>query len=113
MDLEGSLKSIDGAKSARIRRFVQVSAMAVDDRFARMRHLCGAYIEAKRGADEALRASGARLDNPAARVADRRPMPAAGRQGADVPGGDIPRDDVAAVIIAVLENDAAGCVVRR
>src|SRR4051812_49850809 len=31
VDLEGSLKSIDGARRAGIRRFVQISAIGVDD----------------------------------------------------------------------------------
>ncbi len=59
VDFGGSLKSIDGAKGARIRRFVQVSAMAVDDPVpADASPVWRAYIEAKREADEALRASG-------------------------------------------------------
>jgi len=59
VDLEGSLKSIDGAKGAGIRRFVQVSAMAVDDPVpADASPVWRAYIEAKRQADEALRPAG-------------------------------------------------------
>ena len=58
VDLEGSLKSIEGARLAGIRRFVQVSAIDVD---ARCRRTAGevwqAYVEAKRDADAALRGS--------------------------------------------------------
>ena len=106
VDLEGSLKSIDGAKGARIRRFVQISAMAVDDPVpADASPVWRAYVEAKREADEALRASG--LDWTILRPGWRTDEPGRRRVvlGRDVPEGDIPRDDVAAVIVAVLEND--------
>jgi uncharacterized protein YbjT (DUF2867 family) len=106
VDFEGSLKSIDGAKGARIRRFVQVSAMAVDDPVpADASPVWRAYIEAKREADEALRASG--LDWTILRPGWLTDDPGRRRVaiGRDVPEGDIPRDDVAAVIVAVLEND--------
>ncbi len=106
VDLEGSLKSIDGAKGARIRRFVQVSAMAVGDPVpADASPVWRAYIEAKRDADEALRASG--LDWTILRPGWLTDDPGRLRVliGRDVPEGDIPRADVAAVIAAVLEND--------
>jgi uncharacterized protein YbjT (DUF2867 family) len=106
VDFEGSLKSMDGAKGARIRRFVQVSAMAVDDPVpADASPVWRAYIEAKREADEALRASG--LDWTILRPGWLTDDPGRRRVaiGRDVPEGDIPRDDVAAVIVAVHEND--------
>jgi uncharacterized protein YbjT (DUF2867 family) len=64
-----------------------------------------AYIEAKRAADEALRAS--QLDWTILRPGWLSDDPATQRVviGRDVPEGDIPRADVAAVIAAVLEND--------
>ena len=64
-----------------------------------------AYIEAKREADEALRASG--LDWTILRPGWLTEDPGRRRVviGRDVPEGDIPRGDVAAVIAAVLEND--------
>jgi len=106
VDLEGSLKSIEACKPAGIKRFVQISAMVVDDPVAEdASPVWRAYIEAKRAADEALRASqldwtvlrpGWLTDDPGTRrvLVDR-----------DVPEGDIPRSDVAAVIAAVLEDD--------
>jgi uncharacterized protein YbjT (DUF2867 family) len=105
VDFEGSLKSIDGAKGARIRRFVQVSAMAVDPVPADASPVWRAYIEAKREADEALRASG--LDWTILRPGWLTDDPGRLRVviGRDVPEGDISRGDVAAVIAAVLEND--------
>src|ERR1700742_68623 len=55
VDLEGSLKSIEGARAAGIERFVQISAIGVDrppppDRG----EVWAAYVEAKRDADAAL-----------------------------------------------------------
>ncbi|MFC6345259.1 NAD(P)H-binding protein, partial [Nocardioides hankookensis] len=58
VDLEGSLKSIEGARQAGIRRFVQISAIGVDDPLpADTGDVWRAYVEAKRDADAALRAS--------------------------------------------------------
>ena len=58
VDLEGSLKSIDGARGAGIRRFVQVSAMHVDKPVpSGTSEVWRAYVEAKRDADAALRDS--------------------------------------------------------
>src|SRR6188508_3320438 len=56
VDLEGSLKSIEGARLAGIRRFVQVSAIDVDRPVAAdAGEVWQAYVEAKRDADAALR----------------------------------------------------------
>ena len=58
VDLEGSLKSIEGAGLAGIRRFVQVSAIDVDRQVAAdTGEVWRAYVEAKRDADAALRAT--------------------------------------------------------
>jgi uncharacterized protein YbjT (DUF2867 family) len=106
VDLEGALKSIEGAHAAGIARFVMVSAIGVDaplpDDTA---PVWRAYVEAKRDADAALRASGldwtvlrpGRLtdDDPTGRVA----------LAAQLERGDIPRADVAAVVAAVLADD--------
>jgi len=106
VDLEGSLKSIDACKPARIKRFVQISAMAVDDPIPEdASPVWRAYIEAKRAADEALR--GSQLDWTILRPGWLSDDPGTRRVliGRDVPEGDIPRADVAAVIAAVLDND--------
>src|SRR4051812_25585111 len=59
VDLEGSLKSIEGARRAGIRRFVQVSAIGVDEGLpSDTSEVWRAYVEAKRDADAALRSSG-------------------------------------------------------
>jgi uncharacterized protein YbjT (DUF2867 family) len=106
VDLEGSLKSIEACKPAAIKRFVQISAMAVVDPIPEdASPVWRAYIEAKRAADEALRAS--QLDWTILRPGWLTDDPGTRRilLGRDVPEGDIPRADVAAVIAAVLEND--------
>lgn len=57
VDLEGSLKSIAGAEKAGIRRFVQVSAIGVDEPITGdIDAVWRAYVEAKRDA-EALTAA--------------------------------------------------------
>jgi uncharacterized protein YbjT (DUF2867 family) len=106
VDLEGSLKSIEACKPAGIKRFVQISAQAVDDPITGdASPVWRAYVEAKRTADEALR--GSQLDWTILRPGWLTDDPGTRRViiGRDVPEGDIPRADVAAVVAAVLEND--------
>jgi uncharacterized protein YbjT (DUF2867 family) len=108
VDLEGSLKSIDGARSAGIERFVQVSAIGVDDPLpADTGDVWRAYVEAKRDADAALRESG--LAWTIIRPGRLTDDPATGKVslGADVTRGDVTRADVAAVLAAVLDADGA------
>ena len=104
VDLEGSLKSVEGARAAGIRRFVQISAIGVDDPLpADTAAVWRAYVEAKRDADAALRASG--LDWTIIRPGRLTDEPATGRValGADVQRGEVTRADVAAVVAAVLD----------
>lgn len=105
VDLEGSLKSIEGAQQAGIRRFVQVSAIGVDNPVPEdTEPVWRAYVEAKRDADAALRDSG--LDWTIIRPGRLTDAPAtdAVRLAAEVEPGEIPRADVAAVIAAVLDE---------
>ena len=107
VDLEGSLKSVEGARIAGIERFVQVSAINVDEPLpADTSEVWRAYVEAKRDADAALRASdlawtiirpGRLTDDPATGLVSLGP---------DVDRGDVTRADVAAVIAAVLDEPA-------
>ena len=106
VDLEGALKSMAGAKAAGIRRFVQVSAINVDNPPPPgTGEVWRAYVEAKREADAALRDSD--LDWTIIRPGRLTDDPAAGvvSLGPDVPRGDVPRADVAAVLAAVLDVD--------
>ncbi len=108
VDLEGSLKSIEGARLAGIGRFVQVSAINVDKPVPPdASPVWRAYVEAKRDADAALRASG--LDWTILRPGRLTDEPATGRValGTDIPRGDIPRADVAAVIGAVIDQPSS------
>ena len=91
VDLEGSLKSIEGARLAGIRRFVQVSAINVDDPLPDdTGDVWRAYVEAKRDADAALRESG--LDWTIIRPGRLTDEPATGlvALGSGVPRGDDP-----------------------
>jgi uncharacterized protein YbjT (DUF2867 family) len=107
VDLEGSLKSAEGARKAGITRVVQVSAIGVDDPLPEgTDEVWRAYVEAKRDADTALRDSG--LDWTIIRPGRLTDDPATGlvSLGTDVARGDIPRADVAAVLAAVLDEPA-------
>jgi uncharacterized protein YbjT (DUF2867 family) len=105
VDLGGSLKSIAGAMLAGIDRFVQISAIGVDEPIGDdVEPAWRAYVEAKRDADIALRDSdldwtiirpgGLTDDDPTGRV----------EVAEKVDRGQIPRADVAAVIVAVLTD---------
>ena len=112
VDLEGSLKSIEGAKKAGIRRFVQVSAIGVDQPVPEdTEPVWRAYVEAKRDADAALRESG--LDWTIIRpgkLTDDPPRDAV-LLAEEVERGEISRADVAAVLAAIL--DEPGSVKRQ
>jgi nucleoside-diphosphate-sugar epimerase len=108
VDLEGSTKSVDAAKRVGVRRFVQVSAIGVDEPLPEdTDDVWRAYVEAKRDADAYLRDSG--LDwtiiRPG-RLTDDAPTGQVAL-GEDVSRGDVTRGDVAAVLAAVLEDDRA------
>jgi len=107
VDLGGSLKSIEGARAAGVSRFVQVSAIGVDQPLgADAGDVWTAYVEAKRDADVALRDSdldwtiirpgGLTDDAPTGHVA----------LAETVERGQVPRADVAAVIVAALDEPA-------
>lgn len=107
VDLEGSLKAQEGARLAGVRRFVQVSAIGVDAPVTDdMPAVWAAYVVAKRDADEALRDTD--LDWTILRPGGLTDDEGTGRVrlGDHVPPGDVPRADVAAVIAAVLHDDA-------
>lgn len=105
VDLEGSLKSIEGALQVGIRRFVQVSAINVDNPVpVDAGEVWKAYVAAKRDADIALRASS--LDWTIIRPGRLTDEPGTGlvALGPDVPRAEIPRADVAAVLAAVIPD---------
>ena len=105
VDLGGSLKSIEAARKAGISRFVQVSAIGVDDPLpVHTGDVWRAYVEAKRDADAALRDS--HLDWTILRPGRLTDEAGTARValGQDVARGDIPRVDVAATVAAVLDD---------
>jgi uncharacterized protein YbjT (DUF2867 family) len=100
MDYGGAVKLIEAAKANGIARYVMVSSMGADpdaegEGFA-------AYLRAKGRADAALAASG--LDYTIVRPGRLTDDPGTGRVelGEDVQRAEIPREDVAAVLAAVL-----------
>ena len=101
MDHGGAVKLIAAAKQAGIRRYVIVSSMGADvnapgdDTF-------GIYLQAKGKADDDLRASG--LEYTVVKPGGLTNDPGTGRVDlrTTVERGQVPRDDVAAVLAAVL-----------
>ncbi|MFC6285263.1 SDR family oxidoreductase [Nocardioides sp. GCM10027113] len=108
VDLEGALKSIEGARAAGISRFVQVSAIGVDEPLPEdTQPVWRAYVEAKRDADAALRESG--LDWTILRPGRLTDEPGSGHValGDDVARAEVPRQDVAAAVAAVIGAPAS------
>jgi uncharacterized protein YbjT (DUF2867 family) len=105
MDHGGATKTIAAARHAGVDRYVIISSMGAGsppppgegDVF-------GEYLRAKAAADADLAASGLRytIVRPGGLTND----PGTGRvnAAASVPRGQIPRDDVAAVVVAVLDE---------
>ena len=103
MDYGGAVKLIAAAKQARVDRYVIVSSMGAnpeipgDETFS-------VYLRAKGRADDAVLASG--LDATVVRPGGLTNNAGTGRVrlGESVPRGQVPRDDVAAVLAAVLDS---------
>jgi uncharacterized protein YbjT (DUF2867 family) len=106
VDYGGSVKAQEAAAQAGIRRFVQVSAWGVDAPVEGDDPVWAAYVEAKRDADTALRASG--LDWTILRPGGLTMEEGTGRVtlGDSVPRGSISREDVARLIALALHEPA-------
>ena len=105
VDYAGSVKSVQAAIIAGVRRFIQVSAWGVDNPVAEdADEQWAAYVAAKRDADAVLRQSG--LDwtilRPGALTYDEGTGRV--RLGPTVPRGSIARADVAALITACMDE---------
>jgi uncharacterized protein YbjT (DUF2867 family) len=104
MDHQGAVRLIEAALQAGTRRYVMVSSMGADDPDA-AEGVFRAYLEAKRAADEALRASG--LAYTIVRPGHLTDEPGTGRIATAAQfasSGQVPRDDVAATLAAVLSE---------
>jgi len=102
VDLGGAVRLIGAARDAGIRRYVMVSATGTER--ATVAGAMGPYLEAKLQADEALAASG--LDFTIVRPGRLTDDPATGHVACAAHfgrSGEVARDDVAAVLHAVLE----------
>ncbi|ADG76118.1 NAD-dependent epimerase/dehydratase [Cellulomonas flavigena DSM 20109] len=107
VDLEGSLKSQEGARLAGVRRFVQVSAIGVDEPITDdMPAVWAAYVVAKRDADSALRDTD--LEWTILRPGGLTDDEGTGRVALaeHVERGQVTRADVAAVVAAALREPA-------
>jgi uncharacterized protein YbjT (DUF2867 family) len=105
VDYAGSVKSMQAAVLAGIRRFVQVSAWGVDNPLPEETEpVWRAYVEAKRDADAMLRQSG--LDWTILRPGGLTFDEGTGTidLGESVGRGSIPREDVARVIAVCLDE---------
>jgi uncharacterized protein YbjT (DUF2867 family) len=103
MDYGGAVKLIAAAKQAGVSRYVIVSSMGADPD-ARGDDTFSVYLRAKGRADDAVRASG--LDATVVRPGRLTNNAGTGRVnlGESVQRGQVTRDDVAAVLAAVLDS---------
>jgi uncharacterized protein YbjT (DUF2867 family) len=102
VDYGGAVKLIEAGVS----RYVMVSAISAG-RPGEWSDQMRPYYEAKAAADERLMESG--LDYTIVRPGGLTDDPGTGlvKVGTDIDGGSIPRDDVAAVLLAVLEQPSS------
>jgi uncharacterized protein YbjT (DUF2867 family) len=103
VDLGGALKLIDAARAGGVRRYVMVSAIGARDPQSGTEAM-RPYLEAKAGADAAVRESG--LDFTIVRPGRLTDEPGTGlvSAGTRLERSDITRDDVAAVLAGVLDE---------
>jgi uncharacterized protein YbjT (DUF2867 family) len=103
VDLGGAVKLVDAALAVGMHRYVMISSIGADRPHAASGSM-RPYLEAKAEADQYLMASG--LDYTIVRPGSLTDDPGTGRVrvSTELGGrGDIPRDDVAAVIAKVLD----------
>ncbi|MEJ8304573.1 SDR family oxidoreductase [Saccharibacillus sacchari] len=103
IDLDGAVKTMEAAEKAGVKRYVIVSAMQAHNR-ENWSEAIKPYYAAKHYADRMLETTG--LDYTIVRPGGLKNDPGTGRISAaeNLEPGFIPRDDVATVIAAVLED---------
>ncbi|MDO9353855.1 MAG: SDR family oxidoreductase [Solirubrobacteraceae bacterium] len=106
VDYGGAVHSAAAAARAEVKRFVIISSIGTDDP-PQDDDIFSVYLRAKANADQHVRGSG--LDHTIVRPVTLTDDEPTGRVRASrhVDGGKISRDDVAAVVLAVLDNDAS------
>lgn len=105
VDYGGSVLSMAASDLAGVKRFVQISAIGVDQSIPDdADETWAAYVAAKRDADAQLRSSG--LNWTILRPGGLTDDPGTGQValGESVERGSIPRDDVAALVVACLND---------
>ncbi|MBK5218982.1 MAG: SDR family oxidoreductase [Thermoleophilia bacterium] len=104
VDFGGAVKLIEAANAEGIRRYLMISAMGAADPPAEGGGVFGEYLRAKAAADEALVQSG--LEYTIVRPGSLTDDPPTGlvTVGEDLEQGDVPRGDVAAVLLACLDS---------
>jgi uncharacterized protein YbjT (DUF2867 family) len=103
VDLGAAVKLADAARATGARRYLMISAMGASDPAAGSEAM-RPYLEAKAQADAAVASSG--LDFTIVRPGLLTDDPATGRVavGDRLSRGSVPRDDVAAVLVAALDE---------
>jgi uncharacterized protein YbjT (DUF2867 family) len=103
VDLGGAVKLVEAARAAGVRRYLMVSAMGVADPAASSEAM-RPYLEAKAEADAAVAASGLDFTIVRPGLLTDEPGTGAVSVGERLARGSIPRDDVAAVLVAALDE---------
>jgi uncharacterized protein YbjT (DUF2867 family) len=103
VDYGAAVKLIEAAQAAGVRRYLMVSSIGADDPSAGSEQM-RPYLQAKADADAALAASG--LDFTIVRPGRLTNEPGTGRVavGERLERADVTRDDVAAVLVAALDE---------
>lgn len=109
VDRDGAVKLIEAAKNNNISRYVLISAMGADVNAEHDNEVFQAYLRAKGEADKALRSSGLNYTIVKPGVLTDEEGTGSIRLASEVPRGEIPRADVAALLAELLETpNAAG-----
>jgi uncharacterized protein YbjT (DUF2867 family) len=103
VDLGGAVKLVEAARAAGVRRYLMVSAMGAADPDASSEAM-RPYLEAKAEADAAVAASGLDFTIVRPGLLTNEPGTGAVSVGERLARGSIPRDDVAAVLVAALDE---------
>jgi uncharacterized protein YbjT (DUF2867 family) len=111
VDRDAAILLADAAEAAGVRRYLMISAMGADNENAAdgRDDVFGAYLRAKAAADDALRAK-TTLNSTIVRPGALTDEPGTGRvHAAESTGrGSIPRADVAALLVDLLDSPAVG-----